>query len=222
MRLKPTSYYGPLIDVYAALPKRLGKAPVAVVGMGVGTVGCYGNAGQTYDFYEIDPLVEEIAQDTRYFTYLRDCPPQKNIIMGDGRIALSKQDDKHYGLIIIDVFSSDAIPMHILTREAVAMYASKLRDDGVIAFNISNRHIDLVPVLSAIAEDIGVVGASKLTIVKPDVKLQMSSRWVVLAKQPSMLKPLMATSPEWKLLQEPDAQFLWRDDYSNIMRSVRF
>ncbi|MDX2094779.1 MAG: fused MFS/spermidine synthase [Alphaproteobacteria bacterium] len=221
-RLKPTSYYGPLLDVYKALPKPLVNKPVAVMGMGVGTVACYGHPHQTYDFFEIDPLVDLIAHDTRYFTYLRDCAPDKNIMMGDGRIGLNKSEDKRYGLIIIDVFSSDAIPMHVLTREAVAMYASKLREDGMIAFNISNRHIDLVPVLSAIANDVGLEGASKLTIVSPTAPLQMSSRWVVLAKHQQALAPLKAMSKDWQALPEANPNFLWRDDYSNILRSMQF
>lgn len=220
-RLEQTSYYAALTDVYTALPKSLAQAPVAVMGMGVGTVACYGKAGQTYDLFEIDPLVEQIAKDVRYFTYLRDCPPEKNIVMGDGRISLGKQANEKYGLIIIDVFSSDAIPMHVLTREAVAMYATKLRDGGTIAFNVSNRHIDLLPVLSAIAGDVGMAGVSKLSIASPDKPLELSSHWVVLGANARALAPLMKTNADWKPLPTADAQFLWRDDYSNILRSLK-
>lgn len=221
-RLKPTSYYAPLIDVFQSLPSALAKTPVAVMGMGVGTIACYGKANQEYDLLEIDPLVEKIAYDTRYFTYLRDCPPKKNIILGDGRISLSRTADGRYGLIILDAFTSDAIPMHLMTREAMAMYAQKLAKGGMIAVNISNRHVDLIPVLAAIAQEVGMVGVHKLSIAPADKPLQLSSRWVVLARDAAALKSLKKTSTDWETLPEADATFLWRDDYSNLLRSMKF
>jgi hypothetical protein len=221
-RLKPTSYYGPLIDVYNSLPKELAHAPVAVMGMGVGTVACYGQPKQKYDFFEIDPLVNKIARDTRYFTYLRDCAPDINIVIGDGRISLAHSRDNYYGLIIIDVFSSDAIPMHVLTREAVAMYATKLREGGYIAFNVSNRHINLVPVLGAIAKDINFAVAWKLTANRPLGELQLPSEWVVLTKALKELEPLATLDNGWNKLLNTDPKYLWRDDYSNILRSMNF
>ena len=220
LRLKPTSYYAePLADVYAALPQQLNAAPVGAMGMGIGTVACYGHPHQQYDFFEIDPLVDTIAHDTRYFTYLKDCPPQKSTLLGDGRISLGHMPDKHYGLLIIDTFSSDAIPMHILTREAVAMYATKLKPGGLMAFNISNRYIDLLPVLSAIAHENGMVGASRIHLVSAANSLNASAQWVVLAKDPASLAPLIAK--DWQPLPAANRKFLWRDDYSNILRSLR-
>lgn len=221
-RLKPTSYYAPLIDVFQSLPSAIAKTPVAVMGMGVGTIACYGKANQEYDLLEIDPLVEQIAHDTRYFTYLRDCLPKKNIILGDGRISLSRSVDGRYGLIILDAFTSDAIPMHLMTREAMTMYAQKLAKGGMIAVNISNRHVDLIPVLAAIAQDVGMVGVHKLSIAPADKPLQLSSRWVVLARDGASLAALKKTSTDWEALPEANAKFLWRDDYSNLLRSMKF
>ncbi|MFZ4541427.1 MAG: spermidine synthase [Rickettsiales bacterium] len=221
LRLKPNSYYVLLGDVVRGLPRRLSEQPVAVMGMGVGTVACHGKPKQLYDFFEIDPLVDAIAHDTRYFTYLRDCAPDKIIIMGDGRLGLASSPDGKYGLIVIDVFSSDAIPMHVLTREAVALYAKKLKPGGYIAFNISNRHIDLLPVLSAIASDTGLVGMWRLAQAPEDNKLQLSSKWVVLTDDPASLPLLKAASDGWEKLPDADARFLWRDDYSNILRSIK-
>lgn len=219
MRFSPTSYYGALADIYAALPKELATQPVAVMGMGIGTVACYGSPNQPYDFFEIDPLVARIAQDARYFSYLADCPPRSTILMGDGRISLARSEDRRYGFIIIDVFSSDAIPIHVLTREAVAMYAQKLQAGGAIAFNISNRHIDLLPVLAAIAQDAGLHGIWKMA--PAETPLQFPSQWVVLSADAAWLNSL-ARNPIWQKLPAADASYLWRDDYSNILRSFKF
>jgi len=222
-RLEPTSYYGePLKEMYKLLPKSLTQTPVAVLGMGIGTVACYGHAGQDYDFFEIDPLVDIIAHDTRYFTYLRDCPPNKHVIMGDGRINLNRAANNRYGVIIVDVFTSDAIPMHLMTREAIAMYAQKLMPGGVIAINISNRHIDLVPVLAAVAKDTGLSGAWIFDVPPANATLAFPSRWVVLSKNKALLNALQTGNKYWRPLPAADQRFLWQDSYSNIFRSIHF
>lgn len=220
-RLQPTSYYGvPLGEVYRALPEALGNAPVGVIGMGVGTVACYGHSGQEFDFFEINPMVDRIAHDTRYFTYLKDCAPTIHVVIGDGRINLGPSPPGYYGLIIMDAFSSDAIPMHLLTREAITGYVQKLRRGGLIAFNISNRYINLLPVLSAIAKDTGMAGAWMIHIPPPSDKLLFRSEWVVLAENDKSLTALFAENKAWQKLPKADSHFLWRDDYSNILRSI--
>lgn len=214
-RLKPVAYYTPLKQVFAALPPALQTAPVGVMGMGVGTVACYGKPAQRIDFFEIDPLVDLIAR--RHFTYLSDCPPVKQVEIGDGRLGLARAPEGEYGLIVADAFSSDSIPIHLLTREAVEIYAARLKPGGLLAFNVSNRNIDLLPVLSAVADAAGMKGVYRFDIPPPEMKLAFPSQWVVLAREESALKPL-----GWEALPAPDARFLWRDDYSNILRSVRF
>ncbi len=217
-RLHPVAYYGALKNVFAGLPPALSKAPVGVIGMGLGTVACYGKPKQEFLFYEIDPLVNQIAHDTRFFTYLRDCPPEINIIMGDGRIGIKEAQDEFFGLIIGDAFSSDAIPVHLMTREAVSLYFDKLRPGGMLAFNISSRNINLLPVLSAVARDLGVHGVWQHFEPPPGEALAFAAEWVVLSKDQQTLLKLPGS---WQILPEPKKRHLWRDDYSNLIGSLK-
>ena len=131
-------------------------------GLGTGTIACYGRPNETWTFYEIDPLIERIAFNPKYFTYLRDCPPAKRIVLGDARLSLAQAPDSSYDFIVLDAFSSDAIPVHLMTREALQLYLRKLAPGGSIAFHISNRYLNLEPVLVELARDAriaGIVGA---------------------------------------------------------------
>src|SRR5262249_41291642 len=150
--------------------------------LGAGTVACYGKKGQVFDFFEIDPAVERIARDDRFFTYLRDCPPEIHVTLGDGRLELSRQPDGRYGLIIAAAFRSDAVPMHLLKLEAVRMYFTKLAPGGMLAFNTSNRHVTLGPVLASIARQAGAQ-AYRLSFNEPpppENALIYGSEWVIL------------------------------------------
>ena len=172
-------------------------------------------------FLKSTPQVETIARDTRYFTYMRDCPPQKQVFIGDGRIGLQNRPDARYGLIILDAFSSDAIPMHMLTREAIAMDMRKLQPGGLLLVHISNRHLDLLPVMSAIAADLKLSGVSREDIPPADMAFADMSEWVVLAADSHSLA-LLRPADNWNALPQGDPQFLWRDDYSNLLRSIYF
>ena len=131
---------------------------MAIVGLGAGSLACYAEPGQGWTFYEIDPAVVRIARDPRFFTYLKDCRARsQDVVVGDARLRLRDAPDGGYGLIVLDAFSSDAIPMHLLTREALRLYRDKLADGGLIAFHISNRYLDLAPVLGALARDAGLI-----------------------------------------------------------------
>src|SRR5207244_8114742 len=112
--------------------------------------------GHHLTFYDIDPDVRDIATDESYFTYLRDCRAEWKIVLGDARLRLQEADDKKYGIIVVDAFSSDAIPIHLITREALELYFRKLAADGVLAVHISNRHLDLAPVLGNLAQELGL------------------------------------------------------------------
>jgi spermidine synthase len=180
-------------------------------------VACYGKKGQALEFYEIDALVDRIAHDTRFFTYLRDCPPEIHITLGDGRVGISREDKQRFGLIVGDAFSSDAIPMHLMTLEAVRMYFEKLKPGGMLAFNISNRTINLLPVLSAIAKELKVHAAWQRSHARED-PLAFDAEWVVLAQDAQTLKRLQG---EWRKLPEPRPRHLWRDDYSNLLGSLK-
>jgi len=156
-RDEPTSYYhrkGPLGDVMALLADRRPEG-AAVIGLGAGTVACYGAGGAPWTFYEINPAVVHVASDPRYFSFLRDCQPDARIRLGDGRLLLAG-DAGRYPLIILDAFSSDAVPTHLLTIEALSTYLEKLALDGLIVANISNRFTDLQPILAAGAERLGL------------------------------------------------------------------
>ena len=142
-------------QVFAAFESAGRTGRVAVIGLGAGTTAAYRRPGQDWTFYEIDPVVEQIARDDRYFSYLSDRAADIPVVLGDARLALAHAPDLAYDLMILDAFSSDAIPLHLMTREALRLYLDKLAPGGVIAFHISNRMLDLAPVLGNLVADAG-------------------------------------------------------------------
>ncbi len=219
LRLRPTSYYGrPVQDVFASLSDRLADQPVATVGLGVGTVTCYGRPGQRFDVYEINPTVIRLANDTQYFRYLSDCPPRIQIIPGDARLSLAEAPDREYAVMILDAYSSDALPIHLLTREALDLYLSKLQPGGALAFHISNRHLSLEPILSRLAEHAGL---QALRLLDPgDEGLLTKSNWVVMTRSSDFSEALVETGSGWSALPS-SALRLWTDDFSNIFDALR-
>ena len=217
----PGTYYGPLRDIAANLPDSVSSAPLGVIGLGVGVVACYTKPDQEMDFYEIDPAAIHIATDPAYFTFMRDCPGNRHIIVGDGRINLAKAPDERYGFFILDAFTSDAIPMHLLTLEALSTYGRKLRPDGVMAFNISNRYLDLLPVFQTLSAELGWRALYSYNIAA-DPARDVSSLWVVLAKNEKSLEPLARLGP-WKPLPQGSGKlYRWTDDYTNLLGILRF
>ncbi|MCJ7818726.1 MAG: fused MFS/spermidine synthase, partial [Syntrophales bacterium] len=220
-RREPLTYYhrtGPLGQVFAAFSGPRAKQEVAVIGLGTGTIACYAQAGQHFTFYEIDPTMEQIARDPRYFTYLSDCPAEVKIILGDGRLSLRGAPESFYDMIILDAFSSDAIPIHLVTREALSLYLSKLKEGGILVFHISNRYLNLQPVLGNLARDAGLVARSNfdLKLSEEDRKnKKLPSAWVVMARQEQYLSGL-ARDQRWHTLPQRPGEPLWTDDFSNI------
>lgn len=221
-RLEPLSYYyvtGPIGQLFATFNGTSAKPQVAVIGLGTGSLACYGKPGHHWTFYEIDPTVERIARDSRYFTYLRDCPPEIDVVLGDARLSLVKAPGRRYDLIILDAFSSDAIPLHLLTRQAMKLYLSKLAEGGILALHITNRHLNLKPVLGDLAKDMGLV-----SLVQGDRKIseaekkrgKAASTWAVMARRSADLGK-MAQDPRWKPLAGRSVAELWTDDFSNIL-----
>ncbi len=218
-RLEPVSYYhkpGPVGDVFRALPPSPGRK-VGVIGLGAGGLASYAGAGEEWTFYEIDPDIARVATDTNYFTYLRDTPAKANVVLGDGRLALAQAPDRYYDLLVLDAFSSDAIPTHLLTLEALSLYRSKLADDGVLVLHLSNRYLDLEPVVGRL---VGATKAAGLIRANTDrtPELEASgdpSIWAAIASDPSHLGPLRST-PEWRPLRVREDVALWTDDFSNI------
>jgi hypothetical protein len=190
---------------------------VAAVGLGTGTLACYGRKGEDWTFYEIDPAVEEIARDPDYFTFLRDCPAK--VVLGDARLSLAREADGTLGLVILDAFSSDAIPIHLLTEQALRLYLAKLDQDGVMLIHISNRYVDLAPVLGNLAQAIGLAGALRQDAEDKDNN-RYGSDWAVLARRADTLAPLLKHDPRWRELPLSHAIGVWRDDHANLIGAL--
>lgn len=224
MRSVATSYFhatGPIGQLFLTLGDASRIERVAVIGLGAGTLAAYGRAGQHFVFYEIDPAVVRIARDEGYFTYLRDCRASTDFVVGDARLEIAKAPDGWYDLIVVDAFSSDAIPVHLFTREAVALYFRKLSPNGIVAINLTSRYLDLAPVVDAIATDLSLAGLVREDDVTSLDQLQEGkerSTWAVLGREPVELDPL-AQDPRWRRLPNPG--FLWTDDFSNVLGVMR-
>lgn len=219
---EPTTYYlpgGPASQVFAAIAARPdgGRARVAVVGLGIGGLAPYAGPGQSWTFYELDPAVEAVARDAGLFTYLRDCPAAVDVVLGDARLRLADAPDRGFDGIILDAFSSDAIPVHLLTREALSLYAEKRAPGGLIAYHISTRHLDLEPILGALARESGMVARIRRDLtITPEEKAagKQPTVWVVLADREADLGPI-ASDPRWTPARAgPSA---WSDDRSSLL-----
>ena len=214
---EPTSYYtrsGPIGDVMAAYGGEPAFRRVGLVGMGVGTLAAYGRPGQRMDFYEIDPAVVRIARDSGLFGFLGRSAADVRVVIGDGRLGLMGAPDAAYGLIVLDAFSSDAIPAHLLTEEAMAGYRRKLAPGGVLAVHITNRHLDLGPVLAAIADRQDLAAVRRQAPGGGDVTA--TSDWVVLAPEEATLQPLRVKAGWDALVGRGDVR-AWTDDYSSLV-----
>ena len=183
---------------------------------------CYSFAGHHWTLYEINPAVIDIAQSPQYFTYLQKCAAASTeIVLGDARLRLRNAPDHHFGLIILDAFNSDAVPIHLMTQEAIALYISKLAPGGMLAFNISNRSVKLDTVLADLANGFG---ATCLSLADGEQNVRTGkdpSEWLVMA-QHSPAFNLLARDPRWRLVQAGDGSSVWTDDFSNILKVFRW
>jgi SAM-dependent methyltransferase len=220
----PTSYYnreGPLGQVFAAMRAVQPLKHVACVGLGTGTTACYQEPGQTMTFFEVDPAMARIARNPRLFRYLELYGENVNVVFGDGRQSISRVADGTFDLIVLDAFSSDAIPVHLLTREALAIYMRKLAPGGIVLFHISNRYVDLEPVLANLAADAGY--SALLEDYDPNEAERDSggsaSTWVAVARNDTDLA-LLATDDRWGPPLADDRVGLWTDDYSDLFRTL--
>jgi hypothetical protein len=225
-RHEPLTYYhrsGPIGQLFAAFDRTDSRERVGVVGLGAGSLACYSRPEQEWTFYEIDPAVERIARNPRYFTSLEECAPHAKVVLGDARLSLARKEDGRHDLLILDAYSSDAIPIHLITREALALYLDKLDAGGVLAFHISNRYLDLAPVLGTLAEDAGLVALVQDDgfVSESELRLgKLASRWVILARALDHLADLPA-DPRWRPVPPGPPSTLWTDDFSSIFAVLR-
>jgi hypothetical protein len=222
-RCEASSYYhpdGPVGDLIKSVGPRLHD--VAVVGLGTGAMACYAAPGQRWTFYEIDSLVERVARDSTLFTHLKNGRGDVKIVIGDGRIMLREARSVQYDMIVLDAFSSDAIPVHLLTREAIQLYMSKLKEDGILAVHISNRYLRLEPLVAALAKEERLNPLVKSDgYVSGTARMQgrTAAQWMVLSRRPEAFARLADTGA-W---QQPESSLdhAWTDDYSNIFSALR-
>jgi hypothetical protein len=226
-RDEPLSYYtrtGPAGTMFGVVDaKKPAPRDVAIVGLGTGTTALYAEPGDRWTFYEINAAVPRIAEDTRFFTMLRDSRAASiRIILGDARLKLREAPQGAYDLLVLDAFSSDAIPVHLLTREAMRLYTSRLRPGGILAFHISNRYLDLHPLIAGLALDAGLVAYARDDLEVSNAELNIGkekSRWVMLAKQAADLGTIPLTK-KWYALR-PVPSVLWTDDHSNLLSLIK-
>lgn len=219
-RRVPLTYYNlnsPLREAFDSLGAGIRR--VGVVGLGAGAIAAYGKAGQDFDFYELDPDVAAIAG--AHFTYLKDTPARARIVLGDARLALEEDADARYDLLILDAFNSGAVPVHLLTEEALTLYLSRVPADGVILLHVSNRYLDLRPLLAAAARDLGLSGAAKrLTQNGRVTDDRVPSSWVALARGPKRLGVLLKEKG-WSDLKEFDrGARAWTDRHASLLPAL--
>lgn len=235
MRSHPRAYYGPQSGISLAIgrhPKQLrwfdlkdreqqGGLHLGMIGLGVGTIATYSLPGDTFRFYEINPDVEQIAKE--YFTFLKDAKGEQQIVLGDGRISLERElmnhDRQRFDILAVDAFSGDGIPIHLLTREAFALYWENLRPGGILALHITNLHFDFSPVIRALARELGK-RAVWITNNDDEERGIYYSDWVLVTSNKTFLEDPIVSSriTRWPTIRYQE--FLWTDDFSNLFRVV--
>ncbi|MEZ5145123.1 MAG: fused MFS/spermidine synthase [Acidimicrobiales bacterium] len=221
----PLTYYHPTgpIGQWFAANEAGSPRTVGLVGMGSGALAAYGRPGDRFVYYEIDPAVTHIARDPDLFTFVPESAAIVEDRIGDGRLSLEGDADARYDLLVLDAFSSDAIPLHLLTSEAVELYTSRLADKGVLAFHISNRYFDFGPVLARLAAEHGLVGRIEQDQATPAQAEEgkLDATWVLLARSEDDLGPL-ASDPRWEPIDRTGEGPLWTDQFSDLLHVFRW
>jgi predicted membrane-bound spermidine synthase len=217
-RTEPTTYFGPDSGAGLALqfccegPKRVG-----VIGLGAGTLAAYGKPGDAFRFYELNPQVIELAKS--HFTFLSDSKASIEIAVGDARLSLEKEAGPPYDVFIADAFSGDAIPVHLLTQEAFALYARHLKPEGILAVHVSNDYLDLVPVVAQLAATQGLP-ARLIFNKKDETHLYAQAEWILMTRDPSFFKRPEIAGVARAIPPRPGLR-LWTDDYNNLIQVFR-
>jgi hypothetical protein len=217
----PISYYGPSSGVGVVMReenRRPAPNRVGVIGLGAGTIAAYGRPGDSYRFYELDPLDISIAKN--WFSFLRDSPAHVSVIPGDGRLSLEREPSQHFNVLVADAFNGDAIPIQLMTLQAFRLYFAHLAPGGVVAVNVSNRFLNLAPVVARAA---GALGKQAIRIDDPGENTERvygKSVWVLVTGN-QRLAARLAHSPHGEILNPNDGTRLWTDDYSNVLASLK-
>ena len=215
----PTTYYGRKSGVGLALRFCCGDGPkrVGVIGLGAGTLAAYGKPGDSFRFYEINPQVIEVANG--WFTFLKQSPAKSEVILGDARLSLESEPSQQFDVLAVDAFSGDAIPVHLLTREAFAVYFRHLKPDGILAVHTSNTYLNLAPVVKLLAEDAGY--ATRFIASEEDPLMMISSAdWVLVTRNQRFLN-VPETSVGGENIVVLSGLRLWTDDYNNLFDILR-
>lgn len=222
---EPLSYYskeGAVGQVFATLQAAGRPRSVGVVGLGTATLAAYARPEQHWTFFDINPVVERLAREN--FTYLKDCAPTAQVVIGDARLQLAHQPDGAFDVLVLDAFSSDSIPVHLMTREAFELYFRTLSPNGLLLVHVSNRFLDLGPVVAAVARSLGYSAMTQFHA-PSSAELEISSeisaaRWVLIARDSSDREAMMR-SGKWVSLDDTHAS-VWTDDYSNVVGVMRW
>jgi hypothetical protein len=217
---QPLTYYAPDSGLGLAMRLCCGPDPkrVGVIGLGTGTVAAYGNAGDLIRFYEINPSVERLAR--HWFTFLHDTRAQTDVVLGDARLSLASEPPQHFSVIVVDAFSGDAIPVHLLTREALALYRRHLQPDGLIVFHVSNQYIDLEPVVAATARDAGLRAMSVHSHGDEQNGLYYAD-WILVTANQAFLNQPEVLNNAFPTSLRGDVR-LWTDNYSSVFPLLKW
>jgi hypothetical protein len=221
LRRQPVSYYGPETGVGLALdhyPRRDGIR-VWAIGMGTATLAVYGQPGDLYRFFEINSNVVDLTKNKGYFTYFTDSPAQCEVVMGDGRLSIEREPpDQRFDVLVLDAFTSDAIPVHLLTREAFEIYLRHMNPGGIIAVHISNRNLDLEPVVVGLADWFHLQTVSRETTPYAD-DVQWTTQWILLTNNEEFLATPEVQDGAEEITARP---CYWTDDFSNLFTIIRW
>ncbi len=217
----PLTYYsrpGPMGQLFKEYDNTNQNWNIGIVGLGAGALACYAKEQQHWTLYEIDPLVIDIASNPDYFSYLKRCTYNTTMSLGDARLSLEKEPDQKFDLLVMDAFSSDSVPTHLLTEEALALYFKKLKPNGLLAFHITNRHLSLKKVLSIHAEHLHFSALIQEFKPQQELPLVVATDWVVMAKNPDTLTPLsLSRLGHWQKMPLYFDMKPWTDDFTNIV-----
>ena len=231
LRLRPSTYYAPDSGsglIFGAAPKLFGpRARVGFLGLGAGTLACYARPGQDWTAFEIDPAVVRIAENPKQFSYIAGCKPDLKIVVGDARLQLARFAPDSFDLLAVDVFSSDAPPMHLMTTQAFALYTRVLAPGGVLLVHVTNRFLDYEPMVAALAAARG--WTAQIRHFEPNAtelgKGDAHSEWVVLTATPERMAQVLAAQPAtaggWRNLRAEAATSAWTDDHASVLPIVR-